>query len=105
MFNDGYHDIIIAKLIPESWNYKILYAFKSSNTTNFTNKKDAWLRRLLSKKKIKLAVILIALSVIAVLVLTILSKLFSGDESQRLFKKTFLIKTYDLLQRTNSIGA
>ncbi len=41
MFNDGYHDIIYAKLIPESWNYKILYAFKSSNITNFTNNTDA----------------------------------------------------------------
>ena len=64
MLTSGYHDIINAKLIPDSITQKITQAFNSTNTEA---------RRLLnSKHRIKIAVIALASSVTGFVVITTL---------------------------------
>jgi len=75
MLADGYHDIVNAKLLPDSLTEKILEALKSKNTTetstaNFTNTMATGSRRRLnSNRTIKLAVIAGAGSIIGISVI------------------------------------
>jgi len=65
MLTNGYHDIINAKIIPDSITQKIVRAFDSTNSTG----REA-LRLLNSNHNIKISVIALASTVLATLVLT-----------------------------------